>query len=132
MLRWLHDMKNARTLIAPFGFLRDRTARVVAVAAFAVLGAHWLFVLAFVIPRLGTLHFLRLHYAATSGVDWVDVWWYIFVFPVFGAAAFFANLAIAAALAKKHRVLGIAVLAATAGIEIALAAAGGVAILLNG
>lgn len=97
-----------------------------------VLVAHWIVVFAFVVPRLGTLEFLRLHYTATIGVDWIGAWWMIFSFPVFGLFVYFVNIYFANLLTKQHRSLAIVVHASTALTEMALAFGGIAAVLLNG
>lgn len=123
---------NPRPVLVAASAEMDRPMRVAAVLAFAVLTAHWLFILAFVVPRLGGLSFLRLHYTAAHGIDWVAGWQAIFTFPGIGLAAFFVNLALAAALAKTNKSLGLIVLGAAVLIEIFLAAGGVLAVLLNG
>ena len=123
---------NPRSVLVAASAEMDRPMRAAAVTAFAVLVAHWLFILAFVVPRLGGLSFLRLHYTATHGIDWVAKWQAIFTFPGVGLAAFFVNVAIAAALARSNRSLGRIVLGAAVLIEILLAAGGVLAVLLNG
>jgi hypothetical protein len=123
---------NPRSVLAAASAELDRPMRIAAAAAFAVLLAHWLFILAFVVPRLGGLGFLRLHYTAAHGIDWVAGWQAIFTFPGIGLAAFFVNVALAAALAKNHRALGRIVLGAAVLVEVLLAAGGVLAVLLNG
>ncbi len=121
-----------RHLRALFGKRRSRTSTALLVFSLSVLIAHWVVVFAFVIPRLGTLDFLRLHYTATIGVDWIGSWWLIFSFPVFGFFVYFANLYFANLLTKQHRALAIVVHASTALTESALAFGGIAAVLLNG
>lgn len=123
---------NPRSLLVAVSSEMDRPMRVAAVTAFAVLAAHWLFILAFVVPRLGGLSFLRLHYTAAHGIDWVAEWQAIFAFPGIGLAAFFVNVAIAAALARNNRSLGRIVLGTAVLVEVLLAAGGVLAVLLNG
>lgn len=123
---------NPRSALVAVSADMDRPMRVAALMAFAILVAHWLFILAFVVPRLGGLGFLRLHYTAAHGIDWVAGWQAIFTFPGIGLAAFFLNLGIAAALAKTSPVLGRIVLGAAVLVEIFLAIGGVLAVLLNG
>jgi hypothetical protein len=125
-------MKNPRTVLLEAYAEMDRMMRVTAALAFAVLAAHWALIMAFVTPRVGTLRFLRLHYSASQGVDWVGAWYAIFTFPAVGLMAFIGNVALAAALARGSRPLGKMVLVATVLIEAVLAAAGVIAVLLNG
>lgn len=110
----------------------DGFTRAIAALAIIPLVLQWTAILAFVIPRLGTLHFLRLHYTAAQGVDWVDVWYAIFLFPMFGLAIFAVNLAIAVRLGRRNPSLGHVVIVATAFIEAMLAVSGIIAVLLNG
>ena len=113
----------------PFG---ERVARVATASAILVLAVHWILVAHFVIVRLGDLKFLRLHYAAGIGVDWVDRWWYLFVFPFFGLLSFVVNAWLATVLAKRKTALGVLILVATAVLEIFFVAGGLIALLLNG
>jgi hypothetical protein len=110
----------------------DLFMRAAIVIAFVPLVLQWTAILAFLVPRLGTLHFLRLHYTAAQGVDWVDVWYAIFLFPMLGLATFAVNLAIAMRLGRRNRSLGHVVMVATAFIEAMLAVSGIIAVLLNG
>lgn len=110
---------------------RDRAGMGLAVAALAVLLGHWITVLWFVVPRLGTLDFLRLHYTAGLGIDWIDAWWYLFTYPVAGFLALIANVLLAALLAKRHPSLGLLVLSATLVVQVFLAVGGVIAVLLN-
>lgn len=115
-----------------FGKRRSRTSTALLAFSLSVLVTHWVVVFAFVVPRLGTLEFLRLHYTALLGVDWIGVWWMIFSFPVFGLLVFFVNLYFANVLSKQHRSLSVVAHASTALTEIALAFGGIAAVLLNG
>jgi hypothetical protein len=111
--------------------LPSKTARLWAAVGFAVLLLHWAFVLAFVAPRLGQLDFLKLHYTAQYGVDWIAAWQHIFVFPLFGLGAFFLNAWLAIRLYPRYRVFAEFVLQVTVLLEVTLAAAGVIAALLN-
>jgi len=97
----------------------------------AVLAANWLGIVIFLVSRSVNSGFLRLHYTAALGVDWVDVWWKIFIFPGFGLAVFFINGFFSGILTKKHRMLGLLMLGATDAVEIMLAIGAGLAIMLN-
>jgi len=101
-----------------------------ALASFALL-ADWLLTLWFVVPRYGQLGFLRLHYTASLGVDWVAEWWKLFIYPACGTLAFFVNGRFAGLLSKKHRMFGLLVLGATAVVEVLIAAGTAVAVMLN-
>lgn len=125
-------MTEGRKTIESLLGIADRTSRTAAAAALGVLLAHWAFVFAFVWPRLGTLEFLRLHHTATLGVDWVGRWWLIFIFPLVGFAAFFVNGALSGILVARAKRLPPVIYATTAGLECLLAAAGAMAVLLNG
>jgi hypothetical protein len=123
---------NPRPLLVAASAEMDRPMRVAAVLSFVVLVAHWLFILAFVVPRLGSLSFLRLHYTAAHGIDWVASWEAIFTFPGIGLVVFFVDLAIAAALARTNPSLGRIVLGAAVLVQVILAVGGVLAVLLNG
>ena len=92
---------------------------------------HWFVIFVFTISRIGTMDFLRLHYVAAIGVDWIGSWWMIFSFPVFGFFVFFINLFLANILEKQNRLLVIVAFTATALTESALAFGGIAAVLLN-
>ncbi len=111
---------------------RSRSASTLLTASLGILVGHWVAVFFFVVPRLGTLEFLRLHYTARLGVDWIGQWWMIFSFPIFGLAVFFVNLYFADVLARQHRSLGFVAHTSTLLTEAALAFGGIAAILLNG
>lgn len=102
----------------------------VIIAATALLGQVTL-AFSFVVPRLGTLRFLRLHYTSEFGVDWIDDWRYLFLFPAVGMAVFFVNAAAAWYVSSKQPVVGPVIAYVTAFIEIILAVAGGLAVLIN-
>jgi hypothetical protein len=110
----------------------DRASRILVAAASAILVLHWALVIAFVVPRLGTLTFLRLHYSAAQGVDWLGDWRALFVFPGIGAAALLVNVPLAASLGRTRRGLCRLVLTGTLVIEAFLAVGGTLAVLLNG
>lgn len=112
--------------------LQERVGRAFFASALLVLALHWMLIIRFVAVRAGDLRFLRLHYTAALGVDWVDRWWYVFSFPLFGLASFLVNLWLAVLLAERRPALGVLMLSATAALEILLAAGGIIAILLNG
>ena len=113
----------------PFG---HRVAKAASVSAMLVLAVHFAFVIQFIVFHLGDLRFLRLHYATGIGVDWIDRWWYLFVFPFLGLASLAINLWFATILAKRKIALGVMIVVATAVLEIFFAASGLIAILLNG
>jgi len=110
----------------------DGPSKALAAAAFAPLMVQWAFIVAFIWPRLGTLDYLRLHYTAASGVDWIDDWRMVFVFPVFGLAAWVVDLVLASRLAVTSHAMARLVLATLVFIEILLAVGGILAVLLNG
>ena len=95
------------------------------------LAANWLAVLIFVVPRLGRLSFLRLHYTAMLGVDWEAEWWKLFIYPGTGLAVLLVNGFFAGILATKHRMLGLVTLGATVVVELLLAAGGIIAVQIN-
>jgi hypothetical protein len=110
---------------------RDRAGISVAAASLIVLLGHWITVLWFVVPRLGTLDFLRLHSTAGLGIDWIDAWWYLFTYPVAGFAVLLVNVLLASILARRHHVLGLLVLSATLVVQVFLATGGVIAVILN-
>lgn len=128
----VNRMRNPMELVVSAYAGMDRLMRAALAASFGVLLAHWVLIIAFLMPRLGTLGFLRLHYTASQGIDWVDDWRAIFVFPAFGLAALACNFAFAAALARTRRQIGRMVLVGTLFVEIIIAAGGVIAVLLNG
>lgn len=101
------------------------------VLAFLILLGNWAVVVGFMVPRLGTVQFLRLHYTASQGVDWVAPWPAIFVFPVIGLLAFFVDLVIAVRAARVSRPLGAMTVGALLLVEAFLAVGGVLAVLLN-
>src|SRR3989339_697660 len=112
--------------------LYGRKAELAAVLSLVILLMHWSFLLWFSISRLGTLDFLRLHYTAALGVDWIDVWWKLFVFPGFGLATFLVNAVLSGRLARSHRLLGLVIMWTTVFLEVVFAVGGVMAVLLNG
>ncbi|HTM68972.1 MAG TPA: hypothetical protein VL426_06780 [Candidatus Binatia bacterium] len=124
--------KNPRALASAVNASLDKATRITAAAAFSVLMVHWAFIVAFVMPRLGELQFLRLHYSAAQGIDWVDDWRAIFLFPAVGLAAFACNVAFAVLLARRDRALGRLLMGATVVVELLVAVGGVIAVLLNG
>lgn len=111
--------------------IRDRAGMGLALAALVVLLGHWITVLWFVMPRLGTLDFLRLHYTAGLGIDWIDAWWYLFAYPAAGFLVLIANVLLASLLGKRHPALGLLVLSATLVVQVFLATGGIIAVFLN-
>lgn len=95
------------------------------------LVAQWAVIVFFLVPRLGSLEFLRLHYTADFGVDWIAEWWKIFVYPVLGAVVLLLNVPAAHAVGRTHGVMSHGVLFLTLVIETALAAGGIMAVMLN-
>lgn len=102
------------------------------VAAAAVLVVHMAAVFFYVVPRVGRLQFLRLHYTVSLGIDWIAPWWQLFVFPGLGLAVFMTNGAAASAVTGRLPPLARFLQLLTLALEVGLAAAGIIAILLNG
>jgi hypothetical protein len=111
--------------------MRDRATTALGGFSLLVLALHCAFISLFLYPRIGALHFLRLHYSTAFGIDWIAEWRYILVFPLLGAAAFVANGIIAGALGEERPMFSLSMLYATALLEVAFAAAGVIAVLLN-
>lgn len=124
----MSDLLRYRSLLLG---TRDRVGISVAAASLAVLLGHWLTVLWFVVPRLGTLDFLRLHSTAGLGIDWIDAWWYLFTYPVAGFVVILVNVPLASILARRHHALGLLVLSATFMLQVFLATGGIFAVTLN-
>lgn len=124
-------MLELRRRIAGFAPLQQRAARIAAWFSLAVLALHWALIVQFVAVRAGALSFLRLHYTAALGVDWVGSWWLIFTFPLFGLATFVVNLRLAGSLSRVRPAFGTIMMVATALLQLLFAAAGSIAILLN-
>ncbi len=113
----------------PFG---HRVAKAASISAMLVLAFHFAFVIQFIVSHFDDLQFLRLHYATGIGVDWIDRWWYLFVFPFLGLATLAINLWFATILARRKIALGVMIVVATTVLEILFAASGLIAVLLNG
>lgn len=105
--------------------------RVVSVFSLLTLACVWALTLSFIVPRLGSLTFLRLHYSAAFGVDWIDRWQYLLIFPALGLAVFVVNGYFAGILGRRHRSLGLAMHLATLVVEVLIAAGTLIAVLLN-
>ena len=112
--------------------INSRAVEFMAAAAMGVLAVHWSLIIWFILPRLGSLDFLRLHYTAALGVDWIGAWWMIFVFPAFGLALFFVNALFAGMLAVRYRSFPPIMMAMTLFLESVAAVGGVMALLLNG
>lgn len=112
--------------------INSRPVELMAATAMGVLAVHWLLVVWFTLPRLGSLRFLRLHYTAALGVDWIAVWWMIFVFPAFGLALFFVNAFLSGVLTPKYRSFAPVMMSITVFLEVVVAIGGIMALLLNG
>ncbi|MEA3249209.1 MAG: hypothetical protein U9Q03_02530 [Patescibacteria group bacterium] len=112
--------------------IHDRTMEIMAGVAMAVLIVHWMLVMWFIVSRLGSLDFLRLHYTAALGVDWIAVWWMVLIFPGFGLLLFFVNAAFAGLLSKQYRLFSPVIMSITVFLEVVVAIGGIMALLLNG
>ncbi len=112
--------------------INSRSVEYMAAVAMGVLLVHWLLVVWFVLTRLGSLKFLRIHYTASLGVDWIDAWWKIFIFPAFGLAVFFVNALLAGLLTAKYRSFSPVMMSITVFMEVVAAIGGVTALLLNG
>jgi hypothetical protein len=108
-----------------------RTSKVAAILGLAVLALHWAVMAAFIVPRLGSLGYVRLHYTATLGVDWVGQWWKLFTFPIAGTVIAFVNALLSGMLIKSTPRGDIVIHCTTALLQIMLATAGIMALLLN-
>lgn len=119
-------------LIASLTEPLDRPSKILAAVAFVPLLVQWAVIVIFIWPRLGTLDYLRLHYTAASGVDWVDDWRMLLVFPAMGLVSWFIDLALASRLAVTSHVLARLVMIMAVFVELLLAIGGILAVLLNG
>lgn len=125
-------MPGKRDNLEKFFGIRSRTGWLFMVLAAVALAANWLAVVIFLASRpAGLPDFLRLHYTAALGVDWVAEWWKIFIYPGVGLAVFFINGFFSGILAKRHRMLGLLILGTTAVMEVLLTVAGFLAVMLN-
>jgi len=122
---------DKKSLSIAFG-INGRSGLVLVLVSGALLALDLVLVLAFLIPRFGRLDFLRLHYTADLGVDWVAEWWKIFIFPGLGVMVFFSNAFFSGILARRHRMYGNLVWTATVVVEAMLAAASILVIRING
>lgn len=109
----------------------DRALRPWFIAALAVCLAHWAGLLAFLTTRLGDLDFLRLHYTAEFGIDWLGAWYLIFTYPAAGLAILVINAWMTLRLQATYRGLASVVAVATLAMQVAIAAAGTIAVILN-
>lgn len=123
---------ESRSLISRWLKSLDRPMKWAFSVSLLALMAHWGIVAAFVIPRLGNLGFLRLHYTARQGIDWVDIWYVILVFPTVATLTLIINAIIAARFAIRNKSLGRLLLVITALIEILMTVGGVLVVLLNG
>ncbi|OGL74016.1 hypothetical protein A3C96_00660 [Candidatus Uhrbacteria bacterium RIFCSPHIGHO2_02_FULL_60_10] len=116
-----------------FGFfgVSSRGHGFLVAAAGLIAALHAVLVGGFVLVRLRGLNFVRLHYTATLGVDWVDAWWNALLFPCLGLAFMFVNGFFSGLLARRHRQYGVTIAFLTLIIESVLASGGVMAILLN-
>ena len=125
-------MSMFKEKLAKFFGVQDWAATALVWASFLVCLANIILVAVFVIPRWGDLGFLRLHYTVALGVDWVDDWRYIFVFPALATVVFVFNGWLAGRLSVLHRRLGIMLLGLTVIIETFIVIGGAIATSLNG
>lgn len=121
-----------REKLAIFFGIKSRGAAAYVWASAALALASLLAVLAYVVPRWGELRFLRLHYTAALGIDWVADWRWLFVFPALAWAILPVNGWLAGRLAGRQRRLGLMMLAATLLVETFILAGAGLAVSLNG
>ncbi len=124
-------MPSARLTISKFFGITGRSGWFWWWLSVIVLAANWVTVTAFLVSHSVSSGFLRLHYTAALGVDWVDVWWKIFLYPGAGLAAFFINGSFSGILTKKHRMFGSLLLGATAVVEVLLAIGAALVVMLN-
>ncbi|MBU0625833.1 hypothetical protein KKF05_05895 [Patescibacteria group bacterium] len=110
----------------------SRRAEFLTAVAMSILLTHWLLIMWFIVSRLGSLEFLRLHYTAALGIDWIDVWWKIFVFPGAGLAVIVINGLLSGALVKSYQYLGLLLMSLTILLQIFFMIGGVMAMLLNG
>lgn len=109
----------------------DRGLRPWFIASLVVCLAHWVGIMAFLVTRLGSLDFLYLHYTAEFGIDWMGDWYLIFAYPAAGLAFLLANVWTTLRLQVTHRALTPLVAVVTLAVELVIAAAGIIAVILN-
>jgi hypothetical protein len=101
------------------------------VASAVVLFLHVAMVVVFVVQRWNTLDFLRLHYTVDLGVDWIDRWWRIFLFPGLAFFTLLVNSALVVLLKQKHVAYARMMSVATLMLELILFASAIFALPLN-
>lgn len=101
------------------------------VGSAGVLLLHVAVVLIFIVQRWNTLDFLRLHYTVDLGVDWIDQWWRIFLFPGLAFFTFLVNSTLIVLLKQKHVAYARMMSIATLMLELILFASAIFALLLN-
>ena len=111
--------------------LYDRSIFICLAIALFFLLVHISLMVAFLLPRWGRLDFLRLHYTASLGIDWIGEWWNLLWYPGFGVGIFFINGYFSGRLALHHRLLGLVIAILTMLLECMVMVAGIMAILLN-
>ncbi len=109
----------------------DRGHAAVTAATLAIVSLNVALVSYFLVSRAGSLSFLRLHYTAGTGVDWIAPWWQIALFPAAGVAFFLINGGLSGLLARRHRGFGSTIMFVTGAVETVLAGAALTAVLLN-
>ncbi len=101
------------------------------VAAAVITGLHTAAILAFLLPRLSSLSDLKLRYTAEFGVNWVDDWRMLGLFPAVAAVSVVVDWLLARRLRKLHPSMGETMAVAGVLVSLAFAVAGGIALLLN-
>lgn len=109
----------------------DRGLRPWFIAALTVCLAHWVGIMAFLVIRIGSLDFLYLHYTAEFGIDWIGSWYLIFTYPAVGLIFLLANVWTTLRLQVSHRALTSLMAVVTLIVEVVIAAAGTIAVILN-
>ncbi|MBN1585087.1 hypothetical protein JW899_01835 [Candidatus Uhrbacteria bacterium] len=120
-----------RRKLADFFGLRGWLSVSLTGLSFLLCLANAVLVFVFLVSRWGHLGFLRLHYTAALGIDWVDGWRWMLVFPGLAVLFFSANGYLSGYLARRHHRLGLMMSGLTVLVLAAVLAGGALAVSLN-
>jgi hypothetical protein len=86
-------------------FWRDRLIRYATLLAIILHLSQWVLIFVKLMPMVGSIDYLSLHYNIYFGVDLIGSWKRVFVFPAAGLIFLVLNAFIAAGLYKKEKFL---------------------------
>lgn len=87
-------------------------------AVFSAGGWYLVFLKAWPLRKI--LPFFSLHYTVYSGVDWVDRWYFVFLYPLFGLLALGGNFWLTSHVYMKERLYSYMLGSATVLLEMIL------------